>query len=131
MSNDKKYRVLIVDDAIYVRWKIKKAFESDPRIIIVGEGEKGGDAVEMARALDPDIITLDITLREKNGIEATREIRKFNDRARILIISALGQKRKIVETVTAGADSFLLKPFTDQGLLRMIEQLKKGVEPTG
>lgn len=131
MNNDRNYRVLIVDDAIYMRWKIKKIFEADPELTVAGEGAHGIEAVSLARQLDPDIITLDITMPEMNGIDATTEIRKFNERAKIVMISALGQKSKIMACLQAGADFFLLKPFTDDGLLRMMERLKSRVEPSG
>ena len=84
---------------------------------VVGEAENGREAVEKYQLLRPDLVTMDIVMRELGGVDAVRAIREFDTRARILVCSAMAQQGLIAEVLAAGASHFILKPFQPSHLL--------------
>ncbi len=114
-------KVLIVDDAAFMRMLLKDII-TKAGYEVVGEASNGAEAVEKYKELKPDIVTMDITMPEMNGIEATKEILKIDPNANIIMCSAMGQQMMVVEAIQAGAKDFIVKPF-QQG--RVVEALSK------
>ena len=88
---------------------------------VVGEAENGREAVEKYMLLRPDLVTMDIVMRELGGVDAVRAIREFDSRARILVCSAMAQQSLIAEVLAAGAAHFILKPFQPSHLLEAVK----------
>jgi len=108
-------RVLIVDDAKFMRTLVKDALSS-AGYEIAGEAENGNQAVEMYQQLKPDLVTMDITMREKDGLEAASEILKMDANARIIMVTALGQEDLLKGAVKMGVKDFVVKPFPPERL---------------
>ena len=115
-------RVLIVDDAAFMRMTIKNML-SNYDYEIVGEAENGLEAVEKYKELQPDIVTMDITMPELDGIQALRMIKKINPAAGVVMVSALGQEAKMKESIIYGAKGFIVKPFKEEILLGALSKL--------
>jgi two-component system chemotaxis response regulator CheY len=90
---------------------------------IVGEAETGVQAVERYKQLKPDLVTMDIVMPDLGGIEAVREIVKFDPAARILMCSAMGQQALVVEAIQAGARDFVVKPFQPSRVLEAVQRV--------
>jgi two-component system chemotaxis response regulator CheY len=103
-------RVLVVDDAAFMRKMLADVLGKAGHEV-VGEGANGNEAVERFQELRPDIITLDITMPEKDGLAALKEILSLDASARIVMCSALGQESKVLEAIKSGAKDFVVKPF--------------------
>lgn len=103
-------KVLVVDDAAFMRLNLKNIIE-DMGFKIVAEAENGKEGVEKYKEHNPDLVTMDITMPEMDGISATKEIKNFDDGARVLVCSAMGQQSLVIEAIEAGAQDFIVKPF--------------------
>ena len=103
-------RVLIVDDAAFMRKMLSDVLAKAGHEV-VGEGANGAEAVAQYQSLRPDIMTLDITMPEKDGLTALKEIMALDPSARVVMCSALGQESKVLEAVKSGAKDFVVKPF--------------------
>ncbi len=103
-------RVLIVDDAIFMRQQLRDILTAGG-LDVVGEATNGVEAVEMFRALRPDLVTMDIVMPLKSGIEATRDICREHPDAIVVMCSALGQETLAMEAIEAGATDFIVKDF--------------------
>ena len=112
-------RVLVVDDAAFMRKMLGDVLAKAGHEV-VGEGANGNEAVERFQSLKPDIMTLDITMPEKDGLVALREILALDATARIVMCSALGQETKVLEAIKAGAKDFVVKPFQPDRVLDAI-----------
>lgn len=114
-------KILIVDDANLIRATIKK-FLSDNSKYIVLEAKNGDEAIQLYKALKPDIITMDITMDIKNGVDTSREIMNLDPKAKIIMVTALGQEDLLKECLTIGAVDFIVKPFTKERIISAIEK---------
>ncbi|WP_028068072.1 response regulator [Solirubrobacter soli] len=103
-------RVLVVDDAAFMRKMVSDALSKAGHEVI-GEACNGAEAVESFRALKPELTTLDITMPEKDGLQALGEIMTLDPTARVIMCSALGQESKVLESIKLGARDFVVKPF--------------------
>ena len=103
-------RILVVDDAVFMRKVVSDALAKGGHEV-VGEASNGQEAVERYQELSPDVTTLDITMPEKDGLSALREIVALDPAARVVMCSALGQESKVLESIKAGAKDFIVKPF--------------------
>jgi two-component system, chemotaxis family, chemotaxis protein CheY len=103
-------RVLVVDDAAFMRKMVSDALSKAGHEVI-GEACNGVEAVESFRALKPELTTLDITMPEKDGLQALGEIMTLDPSARVIMCSALGQESKVLESIKLGARDFVVKPF--------------------
>jgi two-component system, chemotaxis family, chemotaxis protein CheY len=108
-------RVLVVDDAKFMRTLVKDALTSAGHEI-VGEAENGVQAVKLFGDLKPDLVTMDITMREKDGLEAAGEILKKDGSARIIMVTALGQEDLLARAIKMGVKDFVVKPFPPERL---------------
>jgi two-component system chemotaxis response regulator CheY len=113
-------RILVVDDAAFMRRMVIDVLESGGHEV-VGEAGNGNEAVERFRTLAPDVTTLDITMPEKDGLTALREIMAADPGARVVMCSALSQESKVLEAVRSGARDFIAKPFQPQRVLSAVE----------
>ncbi len=114
-------RVLVVDDAAFMRMMIKDILTKNG-YEVVGEAADGAQAVERYQELRPDLVTLDITMPEMDGIEALKRIRAIDPNARVIMCSAMGQQAMVIDAIQAGAKDFVVKPFQAD---RVIEAVKK------
>ncbi len=116
-------RALIVDDAAFMRVTLRNVLE--PAGYEVEEAENGEIAIEKYGEFKPDVVTMDITLPEMDGIQAVRQIMKMNPNARVVMVSALGQETMVKDAILAGAKDFVVKPFQPD---RVLEAVKKVLE---
>ncbi|MUK89041.1 response regulator [Ornithinibacillus sp. L9] len=114
--------ILITDDAAFMRMQMKDILTKLGHQV-VGEAENGQDAVEKYQELQPELVTMDITMPEMNGVEAVREIKKINPDAKIIMCSAMGQQGMVVEAIQAGAKDFIVKPFTPDRIKESVEKV--------
>ncbi|MGI5911158.1 MAG: response regulator [Syntrophomonadaceae bacterium] len=117
-------RVLVVDDAAFMRMMIKDILTKNGYDVI-GEAENGAVAVEKYKDLKPDLVTMDITMPEMDGIAAVREIKAIDSSARIIMCSAMGQQAMVIDAIQAGAKDFIVKPFQPD---RVLEAVSKAIE---
>jgi len=110
---------LVVDDAIFMRTVLKKML-TEANFSVIGEAGNGLQAIEMAEQLKPDIVTLDITMPEMDGIEAIEKILAVSPNSKIIMCSAMGQHSKVVEAIKRGARDFIVKPFEKTRVLQAI-----------
>jgi two-component system chemotaxis response regulator CheY len=113
--------ILIVDDAKFMRTLVKDALVPTGHEII-GEAENGNEAVELYRKLKPDLVTMDITMREKDGIEAAEEILRGDPGARIIMVTALGQENLLTRAIKLGVKDFVVKPFPPERLQKAAQK---------
>lgn len=113
--------VLVVDDAAFMRMMIKDILTKNG-LTVAGEAENGAVAVEKYRELKPDLVTMDITMPEKDGIAALKDILAIDKKARIVMCSAMGQQAMVIEAIQAGARDFIVKPFKPE---RVIDAINK------
>ncbi|WP_353095298.1 response regulator [Tissierella praeacuta] len=113
--------ILLVDDASFMRMMIKDILSKNG-FTILGEAENGLKAVEKYKELTPDLVIMDITMPEMDGIQAVKEIKKINSNAKIVMCSAMGQQAMVIEAIQAGAKDFIVKPFQAD---RVVEAVKK------
>jgi len=113
--------ILVVDDAAFMRMMIKDVLSKNGYEIL-GEAENGQKAIEKYKELNPDLVIMDITMPEVDGIQAVKEIKKFDGNAKIIMCSAMGQQAMVIESIQAGARDFIVKPFQAD---RVVEAVKK------
>ena len=119
-------RVLIVDDAMFMRMMLKDILSKNG-YEVVGEAANGREAIDKYIELRPDLVLLDITMPEMEGIEALKKIKMIDPKAKIIMCSAMGQQVMVIEAIQNGALDFVVKPFQQD---RVIESLRKVEELT-
>jgi len=115
-------RVLITDDAAFMRMQLKHNLEELGHDI-VGEAENGLDAIEKYKDLKPDLVTMDITMPEMDGVAAVKGIMEINPKANIVMCSAMGQQSMVLDAIKAGAKDFIVKPFTRERIKEAVGKL--------
>ncbi|MBE5834146.1 MAG: response regulator [Butyrivibrio sp.] len=113
--------VLVSDDAAFMRMMIKDILSKNG-YNIAGEAENGAIAVEKYKELKPDLVLMDITMPEKDGIQALKDIKAADPNANVIMCSAMGQQAMVIEAIQAGAKDFIVKPFQAD---RVLEAVKK------
>lgn len=116
-------KVLIVDDAAFMRMMIKDILEKNG-FEVVGEASNGLKAVELYKSENPDIVTMDITMPDMDGIEAVKAIKAFDPSAKIIMCSAMGQQSMVMDAIKSGARDFIVKPFQAD---RVLEAIRKAI----
>jgi len=109
-------RILVVDDAAFMRKMVTDALTKGGHTVI-GEAGNGTEAVEQYQSLKPDLTTLDITMPEKDGLSALKDIMALDPSAKVIMCSALGQESKVLESIKLGAKDFVVKPFQAERVL--------------
>ncbi|CAM3723662.1 response regulator [Mesobacillus thioparans] len=115
-------RILIVDDAKFMRITLTNILKKADHEI-VGEAENGREAVMLYRELKPDLVTMDITMPEMSGLDAVKEIKKDFKDAKIIMCSAMGQQKMVVDAIEAGAKDFIVKPFDDSQVVDSVSRV--------
>ncbi|HZO86732.1 MAG TPA: response regulator [Chthonomonadaceae bacterium] len=115
-------RVLITDDALFMRITLKNILTKGG-YEVVGEAANGKESVDLYLQIKPDLVTMDITMPEMDGITAVREIKKRDPSANIIMCTAMGQKNMVMEAVAAGAKDFIVKPFQPDKVLEAVQKL--------
>jgi two-component system chemotaxis response regulator CheY len=117
-------RVLVADDARFMRQLIRDIIEPEG-FEVVGEAADGREVVEQFTKLQPDLVTMDVVMPKRSGIDAVRDILALNPKAKIAMVSALGQEALVMEALEAGAIDYVVKPFKPDSVLAT---LRKAVE---
>jgi two-component system chemotaxis response regulator CheY len=118
--------VLIVDDLAFIKIVLRDILEKSG-FRVVGEASNGEEAIAMYQDKRPDVVLMDITMPGMDGLTALKKIRELDGQARVIICSALGQQRLIVQAIQLGARDFIVKPFQPQ---RVVSALKKALNIT-
>lgn len=113
--------VLIVDDASFMRMMIKDILEKNG-FEVAGEAKDGQEAVQLYKDLSPDLVTMDITMPEMDGISALKEIKAEDPNAKVIMCSAMGQQAMVIDAIQAGANDFIVKPFQADRVLEAINK---------
>lgn len=116
-------RILLVDDAAFMRMMLKDILTKNG-YEVVGEAENGNKAIEKSGELKPDLVTMDITMPEMDGLAALKAIKAADANAKVVMCSAMGQQAMVIESIQAGAKDFIVKPFQPD---RVIEAIKKQI----
>jgi two-component system chemotaxis response regulator CheY len=114
--------VMIVDDALFMRNMLKDIF-ARAGYDVVGEAEDGEAALERYREIRPDLVTMDIVMPKRSGIEALRDIISEDPQACVVMVSALGQDSLVLEAVETGARDFIVKPFKEDKVLEVVRRV--------
>ena len=114
--------ILICDDAAFMRMMIKDILTKNG-YNIVGEAENGAKAVEKYAELKPDLVLMDITMPEMDGIEALKKIKAADADASIIMCSAMGQQAMVIESIQSGAKDFIVKPFQADRVLEAVQKV--------
>ncbi len=114
-----KERIMLVDDAKVIRLMLTRIL-TEAGYEIAGEASTGKEAVEKYQQIKPDLVMMDITMPEMSGIEAVKEIKKIDPKARVIICSAMGQKYLVLEAIEAGALNYIVKPFEPAKVLTAV-----------
>lgn len=115
-------KILIVDDALFMRNMLKDIFVQ-AGYEIAGEASNGVEAIQRYKELKPDLVTMDIVMPEKSGIEALEEITKQDPNACVIMVSALGQDPLVIQAIQHGAKDFIVKPFEEQRVLDVVKRI--------
>jgi len=114
--------VLIVDDAAFMRLSMKMMMEKNG-YEVVGEAENGAEAIIKYNELKPDIVTMDITMPIMDGLQALSQIMRLDSKAKVIMITAMGQETMVKEAVISGAKGFIIKPFKEIDVIQTINQI--------
>lgn len=114
-------KVLIADDAAFMRMRCAKLLTDNGYEVV--EAQDGAQAVELYKQVKPDAVLLDITMPNKDGLEALREIRAANPAARVAMVTAMGQQSIVLEAIKSGASDFVIKPFEVNRVLNVVKKL--------
>ncbi|MGM0873678.1 MAG: response regulator [Bacillota bacterium] len=113
------HKIMIVDDAAFMRMMIKDILTKNG-YEVVAEAADGLQAVEKYKEHKPDLVTMDITMPEMDGIAALKEIKQINANAKVIMCSAMGQQAMVIDAIQAGAKDFIVKPFQADRVLEAI-----------
>lgn len=115
-------KILIVDDAAFMRMMIKDTLVKN-NAGDVEEACDGAEAVEKYAAIKPDLVIMDITMPNKDGIQALREIKASDPAANVVMCSAMGQEAMVVEAIKLGAKDFIVKPFKPERIIKTVNDI--------
>ncbi|MBS7302738.1 MAG: response regulator [Lachnospiraceae bacterium] len=115
-------KIMIVDDSRIFR-KMLRAFFTENGHDVIGEAGNGLEALELLKTLTPDLITLDITMPEMDGIEALKQIKANNPKQEVIMVSAAGQNSKVIDALKIGASDFIQKPFDPEDISIVLSKL--------
>ena len=113
--------IMVVDDAAFMRLMIRNILEEAGHTVVC-EAENGLEAVEKYKQYHPDLVTLDITMPVMEGLEALRQIRKYDPFAVVIMCSAMGQKPMVIDAIKMGAKDFIVKPVQQDRVLEAVSK---------
>ncbi|AEG14614.1 response regulator receiver protein [Desulfofundulus kuznetsovii DSM 6115] len=114
-------RVLVVDDAKFMRLTLGNILKKHGHEVF--EAENGADAVAKYHEIQPDLVTMDITMPEMDGLEAVKRIKAVDPKAKIVMVSAMAQKDYVIEAIQSGAIDFIIKPFQEERIREVLKRL--------
>ena len=117
-----KGRVLVADDAAFMRQMIREILEAEG-LEVVGEAVDGVEAIDQFSKLHPDLVTMDIVMPRRSGIDAVKGILELDPQARVVMCSALGQETLVMEALQAGARDFIVKPFKPDNVIATLAKV--------
>ena len=115
-------KVLVVDDAAFMRMMLKDIVTKNGHEV-AGEAGNGAEALAKYQEVKPDIVTMDITMPEVDGIEGLKRIKAFDGNAKVIMCSAMGQQNMVIEAIQAGAKDFIVKPFNAERVMDAIAKV--------
>lgn len=115
---------MVVDDAAFMRLMLKDMLKSHG-FEIVAEATNGKEAVHLFKQVRPDLVTMDITMPEMDGIAALTEIKKIDPHAKVIMCSAMGQQKMVIDAIQAGAKDFIVKPFNKDRVIEAVSKFLK------
>ena len=115
-------RVMVVDDAMFMRASLKMMLEKNG-YEVAGEAENGAVAVQKYKEIKPDLVTMDITMPEMDGLQALKLIKQFDADAKVVVVSAMGQEPVVKDAILSGAKSFIVKPFKEDFVLKTLSTI--------
>lgn len=113
-------KIMIVDDAQFMRVRLSKLLTGHGYEVV--EAENGEQAVQTYRSVQPDAVLMDVTMPEKDGLQALAEIRTYDTQAKVIMLTALGQESMVLQAVQAGAKDYVVKPFDPDRVLRALQK---------
>ena len=122
LGEQRMAKILIVDDAKFMRMTLSSILKKANHEV-VGEGENGEEAIDLYHKLHPDLVTMDITMPEMNGLDAVKKIKIAYPDAQIIMCSSMGQQKMVVEAIEAGAKDFIVKPFDESRVVEAINRV--------
>jgi two-component system chemotaxis response regulator CheY len=120
--SDKK--ILLVDDAAFMRMMIKDILVKNG-MTVCGEAQDGNDAIEKYKELQPDLVIMDITMPNLDGLDALKAIKKDYPEAKVVMCSAMGQESYVVDAIKSGASDFIVKPFQADRIVSTVQKVLK------
>ena len=128
MSSDSKSTIdlFIVDDHQVVRSGIKALLDTEPDLNVTGEASDGREAVAKIPSKEPDVVLMDLVMPEKDGVNATRELKKRDANTKILILTSFSEEERIIQAIKAGASGYLIKDASPEELVRAIKDVHHG-----
>ncbi len=114
--------ILIVDDTLFMRASIKKMIEENGHSV-AGEASNGFEAIETYAVVKPDVVLMDITMPDMDGLEALKRIREMDSTAKVIMCTAMGQQMMVAKAIELGAQQFIVKPFTADVLTNAINSV--------
>lgn len=117
-------RILIVDDAAFMRMMLKDILTKNG-FEVVAEAADGAQAIEKFIETKPDLVTMDITMPEMDGIAALKELRRIDPDAKVIMVSAMGQQAMVIDAIQAGAIDFIVKPFQAERVIEAVTKVLK------
>ena len=117
-------KILLVDDSSFMRMMLKDILKI--KYEIAGEAANGKEAIEMYKKLKPDLMTIDMIMPQLNGIDALKEIVKADPKAKIVMVSAMGQEILVEEAISSGAKAFIIKPFQPEKVMEIVDKVIAG-----
>lgn len=118
-------KILVVDDAAFMRKMVGDILQ-DGGHEIISEASNGVEAIEKYTTFKPDLVTMDITMPEMEGIEALKKIIKLDPKAKIIMVSAMGQQIMVINAIQSGAKDFIVKPFQSDRVLAAVDNVLAG-----
>lgn len=118
-------KILMVDDAIFIRMSLKKILDESGYDFEYVEAADGLEAIEKYKINSPDLVIMDITMPNMDGITAVRKIREYDDNAKIIMCSSVAYQEKVVDAITAGAADFIVKPYEASKVIKTIKAVLK------
>lgn len=116
------YKLMIVDDSNIIRNRIQRAYQDD-RFRLVATATNGMDAIDKFKTYQPDVVTMDLTMPQMDGLDAIEKIVAIDGNVRILVVSALSDKATGIRALSLGASGFLCKPFSEEELVEALDEL--------
>lgn len=114
-------RILVCDDAMFMRQSLIRMLAADDHKV-VAEASNGAECIEKYKQVNPDIVLMDITMPDMNGIDATKQIIAIDPNAKIIMVSAMGQRENVFEAIAAGAKDFVVKPCDQSKILSCVKK---------